>query len=262
MKLFLQITLCCLLAGTGMAQRGGGGGGGAHGGGMGGGGFRGGMSGGASRGGSFGGSGFRGGFGGFNGGFNRGGFVSGFGRGFGGFRGFRGGFIGSGFYSPFFYGGLYGGLGYGYGYGPGYYDYADPYAYGYGGGYPASSVYSGYNSSPNVMVVYPPQGQSAPTYVERASPVTHEYDQYGQEIRRPDDSQEGRRSGETSAPPIYLLAFKDHMIRAAAAYWVDGSTLHYVTMQHEEKQAPIDSVDRDFSMRLNHERRVQFQLPQ
>jgi hypothetical protein len=51
-------------------------------------------------------------------------------------------------------------------------------------------------------------------------------------------------------------------IRAAAAYWVEGRTLHYVTLQHEEKQAPIESVDRDLSMRLNRERRVTFSLPQ
>jgi len=40
-----------------------------------------------------------------------------------------------------------------------------------------------------------------------------------------------------AASPIYLVAFqKDHEIRAAAAYWVDGQTLHYVTQQHEEKR--------------------------
>ena len=58
------------------------------------------------------------------------------------------------------------------------------------------------------------------------------------------------------------MAFKDHAISAAAAYWVDVRTLHYVTLQHEEKQAPLDTVDRDFSMQLNRERHVPFQLPQ
>lgn len=212
-----------------MAQRRGGGGGG--------GGFRGGFSGGASsgfRGGM--GGGFRGGFGGFNGGFNRGGFG----------RGFFGGY-----YSPY-----YAGFGYGYGYGPGYSDYSYPYNYGYYGySSPAYSTYPGYNPSPNVTVVYPSEAQSAPAYVERASPVTREYDEYGQETRR-------SGGNAAAASPIYLVALKDHAIGAAAAYWVDGRTLHYVTLQHEEKQVPLDMVDRDLSMQLNRERHVQFQLPQ
>jgi hypothetical protein len=33
-------------------------------------------------------------------------------------------------------------------------------------------------------------------------------------------------------------------------------------LQHEEKQAPLDSVDRGLTMQLNRERNVAFQLPQ
>lgn len=222
---------------------GGGSHGGGYGGGMAGGGSRGG--GGAYGGGHFGGSnGFRGGYAGFNG-FNRGGFITG-----GNFRGFRSSFVG-GFYSPYYYGGL----GFGYGYGPSYYDYSYPYDYGYAS--PAYSSYPAYNPSPNVTVVYPQQAQSAPAYpvyTEHATPVTREYDQYGQEIHRSGDS--------SAAAPIYLLAFKDQVIKASVAYWVEGKTLHYVTLQHEDKQAPVESVDRELSMQLNRERRVQFQLPQ
>ena len=93
---------------------------------------------------------------------------------------------------------------------------------------------------------------AAPVYTERATPVMHEYDQYGQEVG----------SSSSSGSPIYLIAFQDHAIRAAASYWVEGSTLHYVTLQHEEKQAPLDQVDRSLSIRLNRERHVQLQLPQ
>ena len=84
--------------------------------------------------------------------------------------------------------------------------------------------------------------------------MSHEYDQYGQEVRG--------AGGSAASSPIYLIAMRDHVIRAAASYWVDGQTLHYVTLQHEERQAPLDSVDRGLSMQLNRERRVQFQLPQ
>ena len=61
--------------------------------------------------------------------------------------------------------------------------------------------------------------------------------------------------------PLFLIAFKDSTIRAVLAYWVDGATLHYVTMEHEQKQAPLSSVDRDLSERFNRERNVTFRLP-
>jgi hypothetical protein len=109
-----------------------------------------------------------------------------------------------------------------------------------------------------VTVIYPaaPQAQ-APQYVSPAQPVTRTYDQYGQEVRPAASS-----SSSASGSPIYLIAGKDQVIRAAASYWVDGRTLHYVTLQHEEKQVPLDSIDRPLTLQLNRERRVAFELPQ
>ena len=253
MKLVLRIALCCsLAAGAGLAQRRAGGGfssGGSRGGGIarggGGGGFNGG---GGFRGGGFnGGGGFRG--GGFNGGGGfRGGGIgigrsSGFRGGYGGYGGYYGGY--GGYYSPYFYSGY----GLGYGYSPWYSDY------GYNS-YPDYS-YPVYQSSPNVTVVYaPPAPAPAPStvYVERPNPATREYDQYGQQTNRPTSSAD-------SAAPVYLIAFRDHSIRAAAAYWAEGGTLHYVTLEHEQKQAPLNTVDRDLSGQLNRERRIAFSLP-
>ncbi len=219
---------------------------------MGGGGFRGGMGGGGFRGG-MGGGGFRGGFvgGGFRGGFNKGGFSKGFFvRGFN--RGFSSIFF-NGFYSPYVYSYPYIGS---YAYWP-YYD-----SYGYGGyGYPADYGYSSpaYNSSPNVTVVYPAQPQTTTSvYVERAHPEMREYDEYGQEVH---PSAPAPTSG-TASSPIYLLAFKDHVIRAAASYWVEGRTLHYVTLEHDERQVPLGDVDRSLTLQLNRERHVTVQLPQ
>ncbi len=219
-----------------MAQRGGGG----H---SGGGGFHGG--------GGFGGGGIRGG----------GGFVGGGFR--GGFGGFRGGFVGNylGFGRGYGWGGYYPYWGFGAGYygWPGYYD---AYDYGYPYSYSSSYAYPAYQSSPNVSVIYPAQTQ--PTYnnvyVERAQPVSRYYDQYGQEVGSGAAVSSG--GGSAAASPIYLIAMKDGVIRAAASYWVNGQTLHYVTMEHQEKQAPLTDIDRSLSQQLNRERRVQFQLPQ
>ena len=124
-----------------------------------------------------------------------------------------------------------------------------PISYGaYPYGYPAS-----YDPSPNVTVIYPAQAQTAPdtVYVQRANPAVRNYDEYGQEVN----------PSSGGGAPIYLLAFSDHVIHAAAAYWVDGKILHYVTLEHEQKQAPLDTVDRSLSMQLNRERHVPFSLP-
>src|SRR5207248_2118906 len=160
---------------------------------------------------------------------------TGFRGGHGGFGGFRGGNFGRfgfrGFYGrnywPFLY---YPSYGFGYSYWPGFYDY----------GYNSYPVYSypEYQPASNVTVVYPQQAQTAPApvYVERANPVVREYDEYGQPVGQP----AAAFSGSSSGSPLYLIALRDQTIRAAAAYWVDGKTLHYVTLQHEEKQAPLD----------------------
>ncbi len=221
-----------------------------------------------------GGGGFRGGGGGMVGGGFRGGTVGGFHG--GGFVGGGHGFVGGGFRSgnAFFRGrgfgfrGFYGGYwpyGVSYAYWPyypyysyPYYDYGysyDPYDYPGGYSYPISSYSSGYaNYAPaqqpaNVTVVVPP--------AQSANPVVREYDQYGQEIHRGGSAAD---AAPPSGSPVYLIAFKDHVIRPAAAYWVAGNTLHYVSLDHQEHQVQMDTVDRAMSEQLNRERRVQFSL--
>lgn len=202
----------------------------------------------AQRGGGARGGGFGGGARGFSGGM-RGGAIGGGFRG-GSFGGFRGGvgFGGRFFSRGFYYGGLgywpYFGFGYA-GYGP-YYDYAYP-PYGYYNTYPYDYGYATYQPSPNVTVIYPQQ--PATVAVQPVRSVTRQYDQYGQEVG-------------SNASPLYLIAFRDHTIRAAISYRVDGATLHYVTMQNENQEAPLDTVDRALSLQLNRERRIPFQLPQ
>jgi hypothetical protein len=228
-----------------------GGGGGGHGGGggarSGGGGMR---SGGGSvgrSGGSFGG-GVRGGS--VGGGFRNGG---GF-RGSGGFRGntfVRGGRLGNRFYGGY-YPGYYGGFGFGFGYGYPYYAYASYYPYAYdpyydNGYYDSGSSDNGYYGG---NVVYAPQAQ----YTQPAPPTV-----INQTIGAP--------SAGTSPAPFYraadyyLIAFNDHTIRAALSYTVDGDQIRYTTREHEEKTAPLSSVDVRFSEQINRDRRVEFRLP-
>ena len=59
----------------------------------------------------------------------------------------------------------------------------------------------------------------------------------------------------------YLIAFKDHSIYSAFAYWVEGDTLHYVTPQRVHNQASLSLLDRDLTEKLNRDRSMQVKLP-
>jgi hypothetical protein len=224
---------CVLLAVPGFAQRGGHGGGGHGGGGhaSGGGGIHGGGSMGAR-------SGFSGRSITYHGGGYRGGF-----RGIGGFRGvgFRG------YYGyPYYYAGYYGG-------------FCDPYywdcgAYSdYGYGYPdyGNADYGGYPSyaapNPPVVVI---SNQSAP-WASVAQPPP------APAVWNAGPTAQAKKYEDT----LFLLAMKDGTIRAVLAYWLEGGTVHYVTMDHEQKETPLSSLDHSLSERLNRERNVTFRLP-
>ncbi len=48
-------------------------------------------------------------------------------------------------------------------------------------------------------------------------------------------------------PTIFLIALSDRTILPVIAYWVDGTTLNYVTLQSVPNQISLSQVDRDFS---------------
>jgi hypothetical protein len=147
-------------------------------------------------------------------------------------------------------------------YGGGYADYGSGYDPGYGYA-PADQ-----SNQPNVTIVNPPQ--QAPQVIinqnfipEHATPVIREYG---------DDSPDGihiyeapgREPVDTSADEntsYYLIAFKDHSIYSAFAYWVEGDTLHYVTPQRVHNQASLSLVDRELTEKLNRNHSMQVKLP-
>ena len=107
-------------------------------------------------------------------------------------------------------------------------------------------------------MIYPPQAPASNTIVLDPS-SSRQYDQYGQEIARAPSPSSS--PGDSGGSPIYLIALRDHTIHAAAAYWVEGSALHYITLDHQQKQAALSQVDRDLCVKLNRERHVVFSLP-
>jgi len=60
---------------------------------------------------------------------------------------------------------------------------------------------------------------------------------------------------------MFLIAMKDHTIFPAVAYWVEGDTLNYITVQGAKNSVSLSLVDRDFSKQINQERKVEFGLP-
>lgn len=166
--------------------------------------------------------------------------------------------------------GYYGGGGYGNGYG-------DP---GYGNGYyPNGNYGNGYG--PDDGSQRQPIVQSAPPIViinrdyqpEHLNPVMRDYsntplpesaippDPARGQLRVYDNTVVNNADRDPDEPTIYLLAFKDQKVVPALAYWVEGETLHYITRQHAMNVISLSLVDRDFSMKLNRERNVEFKLP-
>jgi len=144
-----------------------------------------------------------------------------------------------------------------------------PYAYPvYVGGYYPDSGY-GY-AGQEAPAAYPPQ--PAPPVVinegflpDRAAPVIREYGQ-GEDTSGPVQIYEGPtrepiESAEEDSTNYYLIAFKDHSIYSAFAYWVEGDTLHYVTPQRVHNQASLSLVDRELTDKLNRDRPMQVKLP-
>lgn len=142
-----------------------------------------------------------------------------------------------------------------------------PYAYPVMvGGYPYG--YAQEQAAPNVTVINtPPQAPQVvinQNYVpETANPVIREYAEGSPEVsvyRAPSraDAPETAAGEENRS---YLIAFTDHSIYSALAYWVQGDTLHYVTPEGVHNQASLDLIDREFTEQLNRERQTQVRLP-
>jgi hypothetical protein len=116
---------------------------------------------------------------------------------------------------------------------------------------------------PNVTMIYPPRQQATPVMIQVGpdgeyttlaprQPIT---------IYQAPERRETAEDPETATDTRYLLAFKDHTIYSAVAYWADGDTLHYFTTGNTHNQASISLIDRELTDRLNRELGIDFKLP-
>jgi len=148
---------------------------------------------------------------------------------------------------PVYVGGYGYGLGYGYGYGSGY-------------GYDPSQASQ---QQPNVTMVNP---SSQPPvvinqYFGAAPPDQGQGSDTASNMRLYQAPSNAADSGAAPESSYYLIAFKDHTIYSAVAYYVEGDTLHYFTDGNVHNQVSISLVDRPLTEQLNRERNVDVRLP-
>lgn len=60
----------------------------------------------------------------------------------------------------------------------------------------------------------------------------------------------------------YLIAYKDHHVYSALAYWIEGATFHFVTTQNVHNQLSMDGLDLNLTKRLNQDRNMAFTATQ
>ncbi|HTA46431.1 MAG TPA: hypothetical protein VK789_28505 [Bryobacteraceae bacterium] len=169
----------------------------------------------------------------------------GFGAGIGVNRGFRGNRFGN-------YRGAYGyPWGYSY-YVPGYFDYLDT------DSYPAP--YSGAAAVPPTPAYAP-----APGAPQQPVIINQYFGAQGPESQENNSgapAPDKQRTASSGAPEnYYLIAYKNHAIYSALAYWVEDRTLHYVTTQNTHNQASLDLIDLNLTKTLNQSNDVPFTLP-
>jgi hypothetical protein len=109
---------------------------------------------------------------------------------------------------------------------------------------------------PNITVIYPPQ-QATPVIINHYVP--------GASTDNPNavlpPAEPAAVETAAAEPSHYLIAFKDHTIYSAVAYWVDGDTLHYFTSGNTHNQVSLALIDRDLTTRLNKDSGVEVKLP-
>ena len=131
--------------------------------------------------------------------------------------------------------------------------------YGYGYAPPDQPAPNGANSAPgdqpaaappvviNQYFGTPPPAQGAPS--DQANSNFHYYQ---------------APANDNAAPPdttYYLIAFKDHTVYSAVAYYTEGDTLHYFTEGNVHNQVSLSLVDRQLTEQLNREHNVEVRLP-
>jgi hypothetical protein len=183
----------------------------------------------------------------------------------GGHSGGGSGFHGGGGSSVGGHGGYASGRG---GYGGGGYSHARtvivPYAYpAFGYGYGAPGYGNSYGPGDSGYSEPAPPGDSSMDYAQPAPPPD-----MNEQVPQPDNSSLQIYQAPSPTPEdqamsegrYYLIAYKDHSVYTALAYWMENGVLNYVTPQNAHNQVSLDLLDLDFTKQLNARRGHAFNL--
>jgi hypothetical protein len=141
--------------------------------------------------------------------------------------------------------------------GGGYYDNG----YGPYGSYPPyAPEQAPVQQQPNITVIYPPQAAN-PVMITRGPDGNYTTSERPMNAYQPPPNAQAAEPDTGTEASHYLIAFKDHTIYAAVAYWVDGETLHYFTSGNTHNQVSLSLIDREMTERLNKESGIDFRLP-
>jgi hypothetical protein len=136
------------------------------------------------------------------------------------------------------------------------------------------NYFDSFAQDPYPASAYPPpppalyQGSQAPTpppvvinqYFTNQAPIQPDSQRYAPADQPADasDQKPGDPLGQTQN--FYLIAYKNHTIYTALAYWMEGGTFNYVTTENKHNQASLDLIDLDLTKSLNQSRNVPFSL--
>lgn len=108
-------------------------------------------------------------------------------------------------------------------------------------------------------------GASAPVIVNQyfgSKEGDYSQTEYTSSAKPPASDVSAAAPGDPIGPQenYYLIAYKDHSIYSALAYWVEDGTLHYVTTQNTHNQASLGLIDVEQTTKLNSDHGVPFSL--
>jgi hypothetical protein len=118
----------------------------------------------------------------------------------------------------------------------------------------AAAGYAGPQQPSTTIVIISPQASPVPGAMMMAPPM-------GTPAEAPEAAAQPASTDTGDTATHYLIAFKDHSIYSAVAYWVDGDTLHYFTTGNTHNQVSLSLVDRDLTRQLNAGSGLQVNLP-
>ena len=131
----------------------------------------------------------------------------------------------------------------------------------------------GYSGDPGYTAPAPAPAASpddVASYVDVPQPAPPPAPEDTQPLAQPDDTSlqvyEGPVHTQTpeevamSEGHYYLIAYKDHSVYTALAYWMENGVLNYVTPQSAHNQVSLDLLDLDLTKQLNARRGYPFNL--